>query len=398
MKDQENSKIDFDKEFSMITNSPDDPRSSKRWGYITALPSEYLIHFKKGKLNEKSSGQGASCFKWPRDTVFIIPTSMKEIVFKANQLTSDNVDIKVRGMVVYKINNPLKIYKLINFSNRPLAEEKLGHMIADMCRSYVKELVAVLSVEDCIRKRKEGIAETLKKSLSDVVSRENEGWGVEIVTVNVQDIFIQDLEIFQAMQMLYKSDKIRESKLAEIQTEKELEIRRLSNEKALGEHRKAAELEKQEIKAELRENEIILSRKNEEKQFGLDQYRAEEEEKLKEFRQNKDLELKKKVLDFETDSERKKAEASSILHGEELSYLEKRLSIEKNGSPYSLEREFIDKALPQIISAMTENMGDVRYNIIQGEKGEGNIFTLVLNQALEILREKQDRIRMDKHE
>ncbi|MCB1159135.1 MAG: hypothetical protein KDK45_16665, partial [Leptospiraceae bacterium] len=109
MKDQENSKIDFDKEFSMITNSPDDPRSSKRWGYITALPSEYLIHFKKGKLNEKSSGQGASCFKWPRDTVFIIPTSMKEIVFKANQLTSDNVDIKVRGMVVYKINNPLKI-------------------------------------------------------------------------------------------------------------------------------------------------------------------------------------------------------------------------------------------------------------------------------------------------
>ncbi|MCB1159624.1 MAG: hypothetical protein KDK45_19145, partial [Leptospiraceae bacterium] len=207
-----------------------------------------------------------------------------------------------------------------------------------------------------------------------------------------------DLEIFQAMQMLYKSDKIRESKLAEIQTEKELEIRRLSNEKALGEHRKAAELEKQEIKAELRENEIILSRKNEEKQFGLDQYRAEEEEKLKEFRQNKDLELKKKVLDFETDSERKKAEASSILHGEELSYLEKRLSIEKNGSPYSLEREFIDKALPQIISAMTENMGDVRYNIIQGEKGEGNIFTLVLNQALEILREKQDRIRMDKHE
>ena len=30
--------------FELTSNSPDDPRMHKSWGYITALPSEYLIH------------------------------------------------------------------------------------------------------------------------------------------------------------------------------------------------------------------------------------------------------------------------------------------------------------------------------------------------------------------
>ena len=382
------SKVNFDKEITMITNSPDDPRTTKRWGYITALPSEYLIHFKKGKLSEKSSGQGSSCFKYPRDTIFIIPTSMKEIVFKANQLTSDNVDIQVRGMIVYKIIDPLKIFKLINFSNRPMAEEKLGHMIADMCRSYVKELVATQTVEDCMRKRTEGIADALKQSISQVVSSDSSGWGVEIVTVNVQDIFIQDKEIFQAMQMLYKSDKIRESKLAEIKTEKELQIRRLSNEKDLGEHRKATELEKQKVEAELTENKILLTRKNEEKQFQLDRFRVEEQESLNAFKQNKDLERQKQITEFETESMKKQTESSSILHKEELDYLQKRFEIESQATPFSLEREYIEKALPQIASTLSQHVGDVKYNIIQGDGKEGNLFQLILSQAMEIFQNR----------
>ena len=84
--------------FELTSNSPDDPRMHKSWGYITALPSEYLIHFQGGKIKQKSSGQGATCFKWARDTVFIVPTSLKEILFDASQLTSDNVDIRIHCM------------------------------------------------------------------------------------------------------------------------------------------------------------------------------------------------------------------------------------------------------------------------------------------------------------
>ena len=240
-------KVTLEKDIEVTTSSPDDPRLKKRWGQVAAFPSEYLIHFRRGRLSEKTSGQGARCFKWWNDTTFIIPTSLKEIIFEANQLTRDNVDVRIRGMAVYRISDPMKIYKLINFSHRQSAEEKLARMIGDMCRSTSKWLVANMNVDECIRKRKEDIADALKQEVSNVVSDSQSGWGVEIVTIDIQDVFIQDEEIFDAMQMLFKTEKIRESKLAQMETERNLEMRRLEQEREIAENRKTTELDKTRI-------------------------------------------------------------------------------------------------------------------------------------------------------
>jgi hypothetical protein len=41
----------------------EDPEKMKKWGFISAKPSEFLIRMRGGKV--VASGQGASCFKWP---------------------------------------------------------------------------------------------------------------------------------------------------------------------------------------------------------------------------------------------------------------------------------------------------------------------------------------------
>jgi len=226
-------------DIEVTSSSPNDSRTTILWGYVAAYPHEYLIHFRNGKLNPKSSGQGARCFKWPNDTVFIIPTSLKEIVFQANQLSSNNVDIRLRGMAIYRIADPLKIYAQLNFSNRQQAEEKLARMIGDLCRSTAKWLVANMPLQECLRKRKEEIAEALRREVAQVVA----GWGVEAVTIDIQDVFIQDPEIFQAMQTLFKTEQLRASQLSQLGLEKDLEVRRLEQELELAEHRKRKELE-----------------------------------------------------------------------------------------------------------------------------------------------------------
>ena len=65
----------------------EDPEKLKRWGFITAKPSEYLIHMRRGKIRRRSTGQGASCFKWPWDSVAIIPTSLGRLHFTADQVS-----------------------------------------------------------------------------------------------------------------------------------------------------------------------------------------------------------------------------------------------------------------------------------------------------------------------
>lgn len=435
-------------DIEVTSNSPDDARTTRSWGYIAAYPHEYLIHFRNGKLNTKTSGQGARCYKRLSDTVFIIPTSLKEIIFEANQLSADNVDIRIRGMAIYRILDPLRIYTQLNFSNRQQAEMKLARMIGDLCRSTAKWLVANMQLEECLRKRKEDIAESLKREVSLIVSDPDKGWGVEVGTIDIQDIYIQDDEIFRAMQTLFKTEKLRESELSQLAMKKDLEIRRLQQELELSEHRKNHELEKARIQAELKAEELRLAQENDKAQYSLAHYRTEQDESLSRMkaeqeiqrrRQNieiqaeerrKEMELQKEdqqakiesqrlARDLEIENARQKSnleleslrQRSEVENGSlrqrseveietlrqrsevEVTTLRQRTEVENSATPLSLEKNFIDTALPAIAQAMAKSMNNSRINIIQGEGQNSSPVRFILNELLAILQERLDKIK-----
>ena len=422
-------KFSLENDIEITSSSPDDPRMKKRWGFISALPSEYLIHFRKGVLSEKTSGQGASCFKLWNDTTFIIPTSFKEIIFEANQLTQDNVDVRIRGMAVYRISDPMRIYRLINFSNRQRAEEKLARMFGDMCRSTSKWLVANMNVDECIRKRKEDIAESLKEEVSLVVADDESGWGVEIITIDIQDVYIQDQEIFDAMQMMFKSEKIRESRLAQMEMKRDLETKKLKQDRELAEERKITTLEKDKIEgeiknqqmkinkeiavkkleqdrelaehqkmtqlneaknqAEITDEKIKLSRQNEEKQFELDRYRVEQNQEIAQFKFEQEAARDLRKMELNLEKTQKEVEAQNLIHQEEARALSEKIQAENNISRSGLEKHFMEKALPSIAEAMAKNMNDVKINMFQQDgEGKGSPFNFILMDLMEIFQER----------
>jgi regulator of protease activity HflC (stomatin/prohibitin superfamily) len=413
-------------DIEVTSNSPDDSRTTRTWGYIAAYPHEYLIHFRNGKLNTKTSGQGARCYKRLSDTVFIIPTSLKEIIFEANQLSADNVDIRIRGMAIYRIKDPLRIYTQLNFSNRQQAEIKLARMIGDLCRSTAKWLVANMQLEECLRKRKEDIAESLKREVSLVVSDPDKGWGVEIGTIDIQDIYIQDDEIFRAMQTLFKTEKLRESELSQLAMKKDLEVRRLQQELELSEHRKNHELEKARIQAEIKAEELRLMQDNDKAQYLLTHYRAEQEESLSRRKAEQEVQKRRQDMEIQAEERRKNVElqgeeqqavvkAQRLTHEleiestrqkleieldslrqrseVEIDTLRQRTEVENNATPLSLEKNFIDSALPAIAGAMAKSMSNSRINIIQGDGQNSSPVRFILNELLSILQDRLDKVR-----
>ncbi len=372
----------------VTSSSPDDKRLKKNWGTITAYPHEYLIHFRRGKFSQKSSGQGASCYKWLGDTVFIIPTSLKEIVFQANQLSVDNVDVRIRGMAIYRINNPLQIYTMLNFSSRQRAEEKLARMIGDLCRSTAKWLVANMGIEECLRKRKEDIAESLRNEITLVVSDEDKGWGVEIVTVDIQDVYIQDKQIFDAMQNLFKVSKLRESELSELEMKKDLEVRRLQQSLELAEHRKNSQLENARIEAEVEQEKIQLAQENDGRQFARDQSQIEQNERLSNYKLEQSLERQRQNMALEAEKETAVLEGTRLQHQIEIEAMQQRVDVENTATPLSLERSFIESALPMIAEAVAKSMSNTRVNIMQGDGNGGTPFSYVLTEVLDIMRER----------
>jgi flotillin len=235
----------------------EDPAKTKRWGIITAKPSEYLIHMRRGRVLRKTTGQGASCFKWPWDSVAIIPTTINRLQFTADQVTLEKVGVKVTGLAVYRIVEPEITFRMLNFSFSERASEKLGEILREMFVGATRRHIANLSVEDVMTRRKEAIATELLRELAPVMSGHgqvedstNSGWGVVLDTVEIQNVCILSERVFRDMQAEFRSRLTMRARQAELDSEQEIATREAASKRAIEEARLTAEASTRELRAQ----------------------------------------------------------------------------------------------------------------------------------------------------
>ena len=237
----------------------EDPEKLKKWGRINARPSEYLIHLRRGKVLPASSGQGASCFKLPSDAVAVVPTTVQQLRFVAEQVTSEKVGVEVTGVAVYRIAEPLIAFRMVNFSYPERAQEKLDELLGEMFVGAVRRLVANLTVEECLSRRKEGIAAELMREIVPVVSGHGRaddetdvGWGVVMDTIEIQDVRVLSETVFANMQAKYRKEQERAAREAALTTERAIKLAEAEAERSIELTRIAsrAEIEKRKKEAE----------------------------------------------------------------------------------------------------------------------------------------------------
>jgi regulator of protease activity HflC (stomatin/prohibitin superfamily) len=275
----------------------------KRWGVISAKPSEFLIRMRGGRVI--TSGQGATVYKWPWDSVAIVPTTVQRLQFVADQITQEKVGVKVTGLVVYRIADPLIAFRMLNFSFPERAQEKLALMMEEMCIGATRRLVANLTVEQCLTRRKDALAFELVREVAPVVSGSGRpedtttaGWGVIVDTIEIQDVKVTSAQVFANMQARFRQEqerlareaelvKLRAIKLNEASTEREVELSRVAAHTEIRRKRQEAEeqarVEKLASEARVEEQRVAqdrLTRANQvqaEREFQLAKIQAEQE-------------------------------------------------------------------------------------------------------------------------
>lgn len=312
----------------------EDPEKTKRWGLIAARPSEFLIHMRRGRVLN-NSGQGASCFKWPWDSVAIVPTTVQRLRFTADQVTSEKVGVQVTGLAVYRIAEPVIAFRMLNFSYPERASEKLEHMLAEMFIGAARRLVANLSVEQCLTKRKEGIAAELMREIAPVVSGSGrvedktvKGWGVVIDTIEIQDVRILSQNVFSNMQARFRQEqeqKAREAELAkeravnqqQAEAERQISLAKLAAETEVKQRKQAADeearLEALAAEARLAESKLANERQlaQAKMQVELEKLRLLREAEMTKLSLERDAELAKLNAEREKESARHAAELAS---------------------------------------------------------------------------------------
>ena len=247
----------------------EDPEKTKRWGFVTAKPSEYLVHCRRGQVRMRSSGQGATCFKWPWDSVAVVPTSLQRLSFTADQVTLEKVGVQVTGLAVYRIAEPLIAYRVLNFSYAERAQEKLVETLTAMLVGATRRLVANHGVDECLQKRKAAIATELLSEIAPVVGGDgrpddgtDRGWGVVLDTIEIQEVRVLSESVFAAMQAPYRAALDRDTREARAAAEKrsslaeeaashEVERARIDGEAAIASRR--AEVARAELETRTRD-------------------------------------------------------------------------------------------------------------------------------------------------
>jgi len=179
-------------------------RGIPSWGRVVAQPHHFLVHIRRGRV--KTSGHGASCFKWPADSVALIPTCIAKLAFVADQVTREKVGVEVTGLAVYRIAEPLLAYRMIDGDAGRLSE-----ILRDMFVGATRRIVAGLSLDECITHRKERVARALLAEIAPILSGQGEladttgqGWGVVIDTIEIQNVRVLSEDVFAKLQAPYR--------------------------------------------------------------------------------------------------------------------------------------------------------------------------------------------------
>ena len=226
-----------------------------KWGRVTAEPHEYLIQIKDGRV--KRHGQGISVFKWPSDSIAILPTSIAKLQFSADQVTLEKVGVEVRGLAVYRIVEPLLAYRMIDTDRHALTD-----ILREMFVGATRRIVASLTLDECLTHRKERVGAALVNEIAPVLAGEgtesdatHQGWGVVLDTIEIQDVKVLSQEVFARLQAPYREQLALRALQAKDEVARE-------EARILAERNRAAEQAARELMAE-QETRLLAERQRE---------------------------------------------------------------------------------------------------------------------------------------
>lgn len=318
----------------------EDPEKTKRWGWISAKPSEFLIRMRGGHV--VSAGQGATVFKWPWDSIAIVPTTVQRLHFVADQITQEKVGVKVTGIAVYRIAEPLLASRMLNFSFPERAQEKLAEMMEEMCVGASRRLIANLTVEQCLTRRKDALATELVREIAPVVSGQgrvedgtDRGWGLVVDTIEIQDVRVLSGQVFSNMQARFRLSQeqvAREAELAkeravrtdETATERQVELTKVAAATEIRRQRQTADelarLEKLASDAKVEEARLTQERATRAAQIAAE----------------REFQLQKITAEAEVRQRRQLAEEAALL---EKLQAEQRQALQKLNAEVQLQQE-----------------------------------------------------------
>ncbi len=255
-------------------------------GIVRANPTEYLVVGRSGKLN--NLGTAVQTFLWPGSLFVLIPSTKQATGFELSQESKDAIPLRLKGIVVYRITDPVAAAKQFDFNSRRGLDD-INLLLRQISMGELRAVVSQMTMLDCIEQRKTTLTSAVEAALRQVVQGgegANVHWGIELEVVQVAQVFIEEAELRKQLEAEVRNEIKARSDQSDIRTQEDIRSTQIESERRLQEKKLEAEKDNLRRKEEIELAQITYKRRLQQEQqetvkaeilLDRDKYRLEQE-------------------------------------------------------------------------------------------------------------------------
>lgn len=269
--------------------------------YIKVDPTDFILHYRKGKLAREGAGQAFYYFS-PLASLVKIPLASVDIPFIFEAVTADFQELTVQGTLTYRISTPKKLSQLMNFtisakdgmyiSDDP---QKLPQRLINHAQVLTRSLLKTMDLRNALTEI-DTIVQTLQKGLQE--SGSIGLLGIEILSLSILAIkptpdTARALEAEAREKILGEADEaIYSRRNAAVEQERNIKENELNTEIAV-----------ENKKRQIRETQMESEKSVQQKQRELEEAKMSTQIALEE--------MNKSLTDLAVENARKEADAKA---------------------------------------------------------------------------------------
>ena len=210
---------------------------------VRAGPNQYLLVGGRGKIENR--GSAVQAFLRPGAIYVVVPGGKQEASFEFTQETRDGIPLRFKGIVIYRVTDPVAAARLFDFSSGA-GVAQITNLLVHVCLGELRHAVSHMTMVECIEQRKTTLTAVAEAALQATIrggdGQANE-WGVTVEVAQLAQVFIVDTQLRQQLEAEVRNEIKLKSDQSDLRTKEEARLAEMASDGRVLEQKLAGDTE-----------------------------------------------------------------------------------------------------------------------------------------------------------
>jgi hypothetical protein len=220
--------------------------------FVRANPNQYLLVGRGGVLENR--GSAVQSFLLPGTVHVLVPGGRQEAAFEFTQETRDGIPLRFKGIVIYRITDPVAAAGRFDFTDGT-AIGRISGLLTDVVLGELRDAVSHMTMAECIEQRKSTLSGVVQAALFATITPPDEagGWGLTVEIAQLAQVFIVDGGLRTQLEAGVRNEIRLRSEQSDTETSEQARLASMASAERVAAHKLGADLE------ELRRSEALFT-------------------------------------------------------------------------------------------------------------------------------------------